>query len=272
MQNVGNDYQNTGTGFDLVIGVTGTTPPSSILGTTSATSDGGGGDGGGTSNPSALVCNDTAPGSAPVLFLTSTGTNTVTLSWSPAADPVSTYVVAYGTSPGAPLYGADVGNVTTYTVLGLSGNQTYYFTVRAGNGCAPGPFSNEVLATPTGVGIEGPAQGFAPNVLGEASESAQTSPSVSPTPEEGEIMGEQEDLCTNAWWWWLVIVFYIIDGIILLLLCRKFERGVKLLIEIFSTIVASVLLIYALCNSLLAVILVVVLGVIIFFLAERSDS
>ncbi len=35
----------------------------------------------------------------------------------------------------------DVTNVTSYAVTGLSGNTTYYYRVRAYNGCATGPNS-----------------------------------------------------------------------------------------------------------------------------------
>ncbi len=57
-----------------------------------------------------------------------------TLTWD-AADPslVVGYRVYFGTAPrayGQPLgYGVNVGNTTTYTVTGLTGAQTYYFTV-----------------------------------------------------------------------------------------------------------------------------------------------
>jgi phosphodiesterase/alkaline phosphatase D-like protein len=36
----------------------------------------------------------------------------------------------------------DVGNTTSYPVTGLSAHTTYYYRVRASNGCATGPHSN----------------------------------------------------------------------------------------------------------------------------------
>jgi phosphodiesterase/alkaline phosphatase D-like protein len=38
----------------------------------------------------------------------------------------------------------DVGNVTSFPVTGLSANRTYYYRVRANNGCATSPNSNVI--------------------------------------------------------------------------------------------------------------------------------
>jgi len=139
--------------------------------------------GGGTSNPNAPVCSDTNPGSAPILSAIA-GVNTITLNWTQATDPVSYYLVAFGTKSGNYSYGnPNIGGkgTTSYTISGISGGTTYYFVVRAGNGCAPGPFSNEVAVTPGGGFIEGVPAGFEAGVLGEATKSAELS-NGEPTP------------------------------------------------------------------------------------------
>ncbi|MBI3290205.1 lamin tail domain-containing protein [Candidatus Microgenomates bacterium] len=129
---------------------------------------------GGFSMPGASSCGDTKPGSAPTLVSAVAGTNSVTLTWSEASGPLTYYLVNYSTAPGVFQYGnPNVGGpgTTSYIVGGLSGNQTYYFKVRAGNSCAPGDYSNEISATPGGIFIESaPAAGFVEGVLGAEKE------------------------------------------------------------------------------------------------------
>ncbi len=190
----GNEYQNVQTVFDLTAGFW--TVPSS--------------GGGGTvlgSGVSSSVCTDVAPGGAPILISAVAGTNSVTLTWTAAANPKTYYLVAYGTSPGNYIYGnPNVGgsNTTSYTINNLSGGTTYYFVVRAGNGCMPGPFSNEISATPGGGFVAGPATGFTEGVLGVSDDE------VTPTP-SGEVIGEAtsepSDQSTGqpVCWWWLIL-------------------------------------------------------------------
>jgi hypothetical protein len=126
--------------------------------------------GGGSSSPSAPSCNDQKPGSAPKLISAiSSGPNSAILTWSGAKDPVTNYAVVYGLKANTPLYGnANIGGKFTnsFEVKGLSGNTTYFFKVRAGNGCMPGDFSNEVSVKVSGNKIKYPAQGFKEGVLG----------------------------------------------------------------------------------------------------------
>lgn len=141
---------------------------------------GGGGGGGGSGTPSTPACNDQKPGNAPVLLsAVSNSANSITLTWAGAEDPVSYYLVTFGTRPGQQLYGnPDVGGngTASYTINSLQGGRTYYFKVRGGNGCMPGDFSNEVSGVVTGGFIaQGKTpSGFAPGILGAGTEITPT--------------------------------------------------------------------------------------------------
>lgn len=88
---------------------------------------GGGGDTSGNTSPAVAV----GPSSPTPI------SNAATLAWSPpvAATNLSGYRLYYGTAPGTYLQpygqGYSVGNVTSYTLMGLSGGTRYYFAVTA---------------------------------------------------------------------------------------------------------------------------------------------
>lgn len=101
------------------------------------------------------TCSDTAPVTAPDLFQINAGTDSLTLFFSPVSSPRDRYVVSYGTQPGIAEHAFEFINnengVIQVDVKALPPRTAYYFTVRAGNGCSPGPWSNE-LAAATGQG------------------------------------------------------------------------------------------------------------------------
>lgn len=216
----GNAYQAKEAKFDLRVGFVGTT--------SQVTVSGGGGGGGGGEAGTAPVCGDTKPGSAPTLTSAVAGTNSVTLSWTQATGPLTYYLAAYGTSPGVPLFGnPNVGGAetTSYTVSGLSGGVTYYFKVRAGNGCMPGDYSNELSATPGGGFVAGPAAGFIPGVLGVQEETGEGEETPSPTaPSEEEILGLEGEQWFLPDWLKILLGAGLGVGILFILLRRLFSH------------------------------------------------
>jgi len=211
-QGTTNECQNQTTSFDLSLNfsaetITPTPSPTSTSAPTSGAVSGAG--------VSAPVCNDTIPGGAPTLISAVGGVNSVTLTWTPAPNPVTYYLVTYGTTAGAQTYGnPNVGGAGTksYTVNGLSGGTTYYFRIRAGNGCMPGPFSNE-LSTGVGGGIvAGPAAGFIPGVLGVTTQATPV-PTALAVP---QVLGTECVKSKFPWW-----IFLVLEITAILLILRR---------------------------------------------------
>ena len=103
------------------------------------------------SAPGVPVCTNTIPtGPAPWLYeANAKDGNSTTLRFTNWQSPVDHFALEYGTSSNNYQYAADnIGGSDTknYLVKSLSPNTTYYFRVRAGNGCATGDWSNEISA------------------------------------------------------------------------------------------------------------------------------
>ena len=96
-------------------------------------------------------CKDQAPGkTTPIIYsAVSNNSHSVLLSFNPADEPVEKYVLQYGTKPNSYPHeiknlGVNSRDIMTYRVNMLSPNTTYYFRIKAVNGCASGGWSNEI--------------------------------------------------------------------------------------------------------------------------------
>jgi parallel beta-helix repeat protein len=102
--------------------------------------------------------------SAPQNLTAVAGNGNVTLTWQPPADnggmPITGYRIYYGTSSGNYTVNITVGNITSYTITGLTNGQKYYFSVSAINAVGEGPKSNEASATPAAEQQHGKTPGF----------------------------------------------------------------------------------------------------------------
>ena len=214
------------------------------------------------SSGEAPKCSDQKPGSAPVLNGANvTGDNEVTLYWSKATDPVSYYLITYGNKSGEQAYGnPNVGdkNTTQYTVKNLSGGQTYYFKVRAGNGCQPGDFSNELSVTVGGQTLTGNATGFEAGVLGEETE-ASPSPKAEATPQAStsaqptatpEVLGTSTTGTCQDPWWKVLLLIADVFAIGLALITGNKENKKFWMFTIPATSVAGILVWIYFCTKI----------------------
>lgn len=101
------------------------------------------------SKSSELTCKARAPKSAPVVTATAVSETSILLTYTKAKDPIQYYALKFGTKSNEYAWGEiKLGdkNVQKYLLNNLSPNKTYYFRVKAGNGCASGEWSEEVSA------------------------------------------------------------------------------------------------------------------------------
>lgn len=155
------------------------------------------------------TCSDIKPKSVPqIVSAVSSEPNQVTIIWSKAADPVTYYLIAYGTKSGQVEYGnPNVGdkNTTSYIVKDLSGGQSYFFRVKAVNNCMPGDFSPEVKVVVAGPKLTAPAAaGFQKGVLSaqkEASLSAEDNSGFRPitSAQPARVVNETAGIFGRIW-------------------------------------------------------------------------
>lgn len=157
-------------------------------------------------------CEEAKPGNKPVLLAVASGSNEVTLTWTKAGDPVSYYLVSYGMAPGLQQYGnpnAGDKNTTSFKVKNLSGGITYYFKVRAGNGCMPGEFSNEIGVKVEGQKTVGPAEGFSSFVLATSKSYSTSSGAINTASEAAVNNNPSSRIFNSALGTWEKIVKFV---------------------------------------------------------------
>lgn len=110
-----------------------------------------------SSSPSAPTCNKSVPPFAPDLFQITTVDDAAWVSFAPINLETREYYIAYGEDNNAEGNGVGftIGQTPTgaliFKIDHLKKNITYYFKIRAANGCQPGPWS-QILAVYTGNG------------------------------------------------------------------------------------------------------------------------
>lgn len=97
----------------------------------------------------ALKCTNTKPDKAPDLFQIDVTKKSAKLYFSPVNNAITGYTVVYGTERGREDFGASfpfgqTEGVVDYTVNDLLANTSYYFKVRADNGCRTGNWSDSM--------------------------------------------------------------------------------------------------------------------------------
>ena len=93
----------------------------------------------------AARCTDASPGGIPIITSLTPQDKKVVITWTPAPEPVTHYVLAYGTAKDNLIYGApNIGgkDARSFTVDLLTNGTRYYFRIRAVNNCKPGDFSD----------------------------------------------------------------------------------------------------------------------------------
>ena len=100
------------------------------------------------SNEVVLSICSVPPGAPAGLRAASAAVGTVTLNWSAATGPVSTYLIEVGSRAGqADLRTVDLGSTSTTLSASDVPRGTYFVRVRARNGCGTSAPSNEITVT-----------------------------------------------------------------------------------------------------------------------------
>ncbi len=112
-------------------------------------------EGDGNPNDVNTYCSNLAPVSAPLLSQVTRNGSVATLSYSPVSTIPTEYQLMYGYAPNDERFSTTIkatfaSGILRYSVGELDPTRTYYFWMRAMNGCAPGPWSNTISSSPNG--------------------------------------------------------------------------------------------------------------------------
>lgn len=104
-----------------------------------------------SSSPSAPTCSDKTPISIPDLFQININNRQAVVYYAPINEDTTDYYISYGESADNMQHGAFTGlndkdGVMAFQINHLKPNTTYYFKIRAQNGCAPGFFGDVMSA------------------------------------------------------------------------------------------------------------------------------
>lgn len=184
----GNEFQGTSTKFDLLINFSGGSPDNN--------SQTGGGSSSNNSAPP--VCNATTPSQLTNLHITGTGANTVTLAWNPVT-PVTHYALIFTRLRDGAKYGStNIGNVTSYTITNIPGEENYEFEIFGVNDCAPGQ-SAKISQLVAGGATTGRPAGQGGEVLGV--NTASGSGNIEQLPgETPAVLGSNTTTCKDPSW------------------------------------------------------------------------
>ncbi len=244
----GNEFQNANTKFDFDMDFRceepSPTPEPSIPPSPTDTPN---------PTPTPEVCNAENPISAPSnLRIINTGINTVSLAWD-AVTPVTHYALIFTRVSDGAQYGAsNIGNITSYTITNLSGQDSYVFEVFGVNDCAPGDRSSVVSGFITGPVIQARPVGGDGQTLGTSDSNIEATTSATPTPLlQGEVEGTSDaNFCQSKYYpWW---IFLIIQLLIIIFyywfVWRREDFKTWIIFPIFIAIISQLIHIYFGCN------------------------
>lgn len=180
------------------------------------------------SNQGTEECTSSTPDAPTHLVAYRNQNGSVRLVWDHSTSEHDGYLIAFGNESGSYKYGApNVGNVTTYTIDGLTYGAQYCFYVRTLNGCMPGGRSPEYCVNPgsTITPTDTIPEPFREGVLGVDTEET-----------EGEVLGTDEEDSTSRW----IPLLFIFAFLFNLLIIKKISKRyviITLLISILAYII-----------------------------------